>query len=61
MIQLFFQHFIKEGILKKLSRKEMQARMFYLVSYMYVCEYSTRNKITPMKQLIPKGDSVGND
>ncbi len=48
MIQFFFQHFIKEGILKKLSRKEMQARMFYLVSHVF--EYSTKNKITPMKQ-----------
>ena len=31
-IYLLFQSFIKEGILKKLSRKEMQPRMFYLVS-----------------------------
>ncbi len=29
---VLFQSFIKEGILKKLSRKEMQPRMFYLVS-----------------------------
>ena len=49
-IYLLFQSFIKEGILKKLSRKEMQPRMFYLVSLSVCLVFSGENNILIDKQ-----------